>query len=228
MISHLQSMFGILGCFTVLTQHICNKSKFRHITSSVMCAKLAPLMLQCMIWQDNCDSDQTGQWPRLAFLWWNSDKGNDSFASISPWCYSDKGITWLQLLEIHLAGTGACVALKSKIEKKKNCRFSLKIFIRVIIFFFFLIYLTSDKKGKNADFFPKYLSRESKEKVRPVGVGGAMISVQIFRVISCSGANSCKSHGISSLKQKTESIFHSLSQTLWRKNIFTCFYLFIY
>merc|ERR1719397_2060049 len=54
MISHLQSMFGILGCFTVLTQHICNKSKFRHITSSVM-------YVQCVIKRDNCDSDQTGR-----------------------------------------------------------------------------------------------------------------------------------------------------------------------
>ena len=33
----------------------------------------------------------------------------------------------------------------------------------------------------------------------PVGVGGAMMSVQIFLVISCKGANSYKSHGLRSL-----------------------------
>lgn len=36
-------------------------------------------------------------------------------------------------------------------------------------------------------------------QVLPVGVGGAMMSVQIFLVISCKGANSYKSHGLTSL-----------------------------
>ena len=40
---------------------------------------------------------------------------------------------------------------------------------------------------------------KSIRQVLPVGVGGAMMSVQIFLVISCKGANSYKSHGLTSL-----------------------------
>ena len=51
-------------------------------------------------------------------------------------------------------------------------------------------------------------------QVRPVGVGGAIMSVQIFRVISCSGANSYESLGIRNLTQKIDLPFHLLGQTL--------------
>ena len=139
MFSHLQSMFGNLGCYTVFPQHIWFKSKFKQITLSVMCfSKLCDLA-------DNCDCDQAG---------WGSFLLDEILTKESFGSGARRFIWWEQGL----------VRLW-KLNKFFNFRWS--IFLAL-----------------------------------PVGVGGAMISVQIFLVISCKGANSYKSHGSRGLTHK--------------------------
>ena len=90
MFSHLQSMFGNLGCFTVFPQHIWSKSEFQQITLSVMCFS------KCVIWQTTVIVIRRAE-GCFSLRW-----------------YSDRGIIWQQHPEIHLVGTEACVALKEE------------------------------------------------------------------------------------------------------------------
>ena len=58
-----------------------------------------------------------------------------------------------------------------------------------------------------SEIFVRRIFSQSICHVTPVGVGGAMMSVQIFLVISCRGANSYKSNSLNDLTTRKEFTF---------------------